>query len=200
MPAAVLDAIQARDIRGRYAAGGITMRVLAADYGVSFCAVQRVLRGVRPRLTCAHCGVSFEGTFAVGQLYCGDRCQWQALGRRRHARGYRQPVGSKARAMEAFKARNPSYWTEYERSHPEESLRKHHLYRARKAGVEVGDVDFAAILREHGCVCHICGGAIAPSALTFDHVNPLSQGGPHVQSNIRPAHMPCNSRKGNRIQ
>lgn len=60
--------------------------------------------------------------------------------------------------------------------------------------------DYRAILAEHGMVCHICGDEIASfDDLHFDHVVPLSLGGPHTVDNVRPAHGVCNMQKGNRI-
>ena len=70
--------------------------------------------------------------------------------------------------------------------------------RMRANGYEV--VDFAALLLEHGMVCHICRKDIAHEGdLHFDHVIPLAKGGPHTADNIRPAHAFCNRSKGARI-
>lgn len=75
-----------------------------------------------------------------------------------------------------------------------------HARNALKLGNVVAAVDLAAILAEHGMVCHLCGGDIATRAdLHFDHVVPLSLGGAHEPENIRPAHAFCNLSKGNRI-
>lgn len=69
--------------------------------------------------------------------------------------------------------------------------------RRAPAGVKV---DYDRILERDGMVCHICGDDIADrSDLHFDHVIPLSKGGPHVESNIRPSHAGCNMRKRARI-
>jgi len=40
---------------------------------------------------------------------------------------------------------------------------------------------------------------IEPPDLHFDHVIPLSKGGPHTYDNIRPAHSWCNMRKGTKL-
>jgi len=49
-------------------------------------------------------------------------------------------------------------------------------------------------------VCHICTEGIASlDDLHFDHVIPLSKGGPHAAENIRPSHALCNLRKGARL-
>jgi 5-methylcytosine-specific restriction endonuclease McrA len=71
---------------------------------------------------------------------------------------------------------------------------------ARKRGGVVTKADYAAILNEHGMVCHICSGGIeSVDDLHFDHVIPLAKGGPHNPSNIRPSHALCNRRKGDRL-
>ncbi len=61
------------------------------------------------------------------------------------------------------------------------------------------DVDYSEILKRHGMICHLCGKPIIKkSELEFDHVVPISKGGPHKATNIRPSHGRCNRRKGAR--
>ena len=72
--------------------------------------------------------------------------------------------------------------------------------RARKMGCVVTKADFAAIIAEHGMVCHICGLDILTRAdLHFDHVIPLAKGGAHCPANIRPSHALCNLRKSDKV-
>lgn len=59
-------------------------------------------------------------------------------------------------------------------------------------------------VRRNHLVCWICGGDIDvtldrrdPMSFTADHVQPLSEGGHLVRNELRPAHMRCNSRRGN---
>ena len=49
------------------------------------------------------------------------------------------------------------------------------------------------VLTRDGGVCHICGGMGANSA---DHVIPHSEGGTDHPSNLRAAHLSCNSSRG----
>lgn len=51
--------------------------------------------------------------------------------------------------------------------------------------------ELAARLAYWGNKCWMCGGA----ATSVDHVKPLSKGGLHILANLRPACIPCNSRK-----
>lgn len=101
----------------------------------------------------------------------------------------------------AARAANPGSETEnsrrWRREHPEQwALRNRENQRRRRARDE-DPVDYAAILAEHGMVCHICGGEIASLAdLHMEHVIPLARGGRHHRNNIRPAHALCNLRKG----
>jgi hypothetical protein len=75
-----------------------------------------------------------------------------------------------------------------------------HRRRARKHANGYEIVSFAAILERDGMVCHICTLPIASrSDLHFDHVIPLSKGGPHMAANIKPSHARCNLSKGPRI-
>lgn len=50
-----------------------------------------------------------------------------------------------------------------------------------------------ALLLSTNPPCWLCGGEGADSA---DHIVPYSQGGSHALSNLRPAHLSCNSRRG----
>lgn len=69
--------------------------------------------------------------------------------------------------------------------------------RARAYGVALEDVDYFAILERDGRQCHICGTAIEKGWLSFDHITPLSKGGPHNVDNVAVAHYECNRRKNN---
>jgi len=72
--------------------------------------------------------------------------------------------------------------------------------QALKRGGKVTKTDYVAILAEHGMVCHICGDDIPSMAdLHFDHVIPISKGGPHTRENIKPAHAVCNLRKHDKM-
>ena len=63
----------------------------------------------------------------------------------------------------------------------------------------------AAEIRAQASSCSYCGKALdhegthGPDSATLDHVVPLSRGGPHERSNVRPACLSCNSRKQDRI-
>lgn len=51
----------------------------------------------------------------------------------------------------------------------------------------------AAVLSEHGTICHLCG---MPGADTADHIVPRSMGGDDSLDNLRPAHSRCNASRG----
>ena len=71
--------------------------------------------------------------------------------------------------------------------------------RKRRRLMDNGKVDYAKILERDGMVCHLCGGKIRNRRdLDFDHVVPLSKGGPHSEENVRPSHRRCNRRKGSK--
>ena len=79
---------------------------------------------------------------------------------------------------------------------------------ARRKGKFVGDYSHASALEFYGSKCYICNTEIdltAPrqvgqpgweKALHFDHIIPISKGGPDELANVRPAHAYCNQRKG----
>ncbi len=105
-----------------------------------------------------------------------------------------------------FVRRDRANWTDDQRWRYGLTTRKNRdLRRARLAGVPSEDIDYEAILAEHGWVCYLCGGEIAKRLwrgrdhLSFDHVIPMRRGGPNIASNIRPAHFGCNARKRSRL-
>ncbi len=84
--------------------------------------------------------------------------------------------------------------------HPRVDGRTALFVRRESAEPRPAPVDYAAVLAEHGMHCHICDAPItSPGDLHFDHVIPLSKGGPHARENLRPAHARCNLRKGARV-
>ena len=50
-------------------------------------------------------------------------------------------------------------------------------------------------LQTFGDRCHLCG---LKGATTADHLIPRSKGGPDTIENLRPAHLGCNSSRGDR--
>jgi|APCry1669192319_1035405.scaffolds.fasta_scaffold37364_1 5-methylcytosine-specific restriction endonuclease McrA len=52
------------------------------------------------------------------------------------------------------------------------------------------------ILKEYNNTCWICEDVI--DTVSWDHVKPLSKGGGHIRTNLRPTHIECNSRKSNK--
>jgi 5-methylcytosine-specific restriction endonuclease McrA len=87
----------------------------------------------------------------------------------------------------------------YRENHPEKSREHCARRKARIRLVSIEPVDYRAILERDGWVCHICGGPVlSRNDLQFDHIIPLSRGGPHSMANIAVAHALCNNRKGPR--
>ncbi len=73
-------------------------------------------------------------------------------------------------------------------------------YARKKRASTIEKVDFASILERDGLFCYICEQAILPDqAIDFDHVIPLSRGGVHTESNLKPTHHLCNRRKFNKL-
>lgn len=65
---------------------------------------------------------------------------------------------------------------------------------ARASAAE--NVSYAAIAERDKWTCHICGKKVGRDKAVFDHLVPISRGGPHVATNIRIAHRVCNQRRG----
>jgi 5-methylcytosine-specific restriction endonuclease McrA len=54
------------------------------------------------------------------------------------------------------------------------------------------------VLAEYGNVCWLCGQPV-PGLPSADHVIPRSRGGSDDIENLRPAHLACNVKRGNRL-
>ena len=107
---------------------------------------------------------------------------------------------SKRKWSEQNAERLAAYYREWAKRNPERRRESHRRRRARKFSTQADIVDYAAILAEHGMLCHLCQGEIADwDDLHFDHVIPLSRGGAHEAGNIRPSHAGCNLRKASKL-
>ena len=97
--------------------------------------------------------------------------------------------------LEKEKTRKKAYYL----AHPEEMKAKDRKRKALKRGAAIGTVDYEFIKTRDRTRCQICHKKVKPSELSFDHIIPLSQGGPHITSNIQVAHLHCNIARGNRL-
>jgi 5-methylcytosine-specific restriction endonuclease McrA len=73
-----------------------------------------------------------------------------------------------------------------------------HEVRARKYGVDWDIIDLRVVYTNAAGICGICGLPVGIDEFVIDHIVPMSKGGPHLQSNLQPAHCACNNKKGNR--
>lgn len=71
--------------------------------------------------------------------------------------------------------------------------------RALKKALTVERVSYKEIWERDKGICYLCGNPVQWEDHHFDHVIPLSRGGPHSKDNIRVTHAKCNLKKGNRI-
>jgi hypothetical protein len=93
----------------------------------------------------------------------------------------------------------PGPWTDARRD-------QYHRRRAQKVAASTGEpVILAWIADRDHWRCHICKTRVGKKiawphvrSASLDHVVPLSKGGAHDPSNVRLAHLGCNSAKGNR--
>lgn len=88
-----------------------------------------------------------------------------------------------------------AYQLEYARLHPLKINARNHAYRARKRNAHgasyTKEDHIAKRWAMWGGQCYICGA----KATDTDHVKPLSKGGSHWPSNLRPICDHCNSSK-----
>lgn len=134
-----------------------------------------------------------------------ERARWAAYGEANRARlaqarraAYAADPEAGRLAAAEWRRRNPGGSDAWRKRNPELWAMRNRESQRRRRGE--APVDYAAILERDGMTCHLCLDEIDGLAdLHFDHVIPLSKGGPHVAENIRPAHARCNLRKGARL-
>lgn len=87
------------------------------------------------------------------------------------------------------------------------SLRKHHIRRAKNAGVAYENLDPLVVFERANWVCQICGGRTPPEkrgtydddAPELDHIIPMSIGGPHMLFNVQCTCKKCNREKSDTL-
>lgn len=123
----------------------------------------------------------------------------RAAGRQAYARR-REYYKMKARAYgQLNSAKVVARVKEWNLANPEKArsnrVRSQARRRSRKFGCVITRVDLAAIKKRDKMICHICKKRVKLADLSFDHLIPLSKGGPHAPWNLAVAHLDCNRRK-----
>jgi hypothetical protein len=125
-----------------------------------------------------------------------------------HRRGLKRPL-----SLLQAKERNPNWkgglpykdkrtWAERLAQDPEGMRARMRVHSKKRRALALGSVrgvSYDAILLRDGYRCWLCGESVDHADLSFDHVIPLSKGGPHEEDNIRVVHLACNHRKGVRV-
>ena len=111
-------------------------------------------------------------------------------------------VESRARKKARYAAKRAeliAYQRQWQAANPEKvTLTRREAHRRRNARMSSGKVSYRRILERDGPWCGICGHMIIAASLDeihFDHIIPLSKGGPHTEANIQVSHAQCNLRK-----
>lgn len=180
-------------VDGRRICPGCRQDKLLADYSadtgrckVCIAAQRRVSRLSKktvalPAIHCIMCSESFVPM--TSKNYC---CSSICSARRKSELDlYRQRVD---RNLESQRA--------WDRGNPDRRVQAQARRRARKVGTQIarfGRSEISARMAFFGNRCWMCGGAFE----CIDHVKPLSKGGPHLLSNLRPACNSCNGSKSN---
>ena len=115
---------------------------------------------------------------------------------RRYVERNREKVRERRRQLRQANAeKNNARIAAWKRANPERVHQTNARSRAKRFGVEgfVSEAEFKALCEHHGNRCLRCGRSDVK--LTWDHVVPLSAGGPHHIDNIQPLCQTCNSRK-----
>lgn len=83
----------------------------------------------------------------------------------------------------------------WRKAHPEYARQNTARYKARIKAATVGKVSYSILLDKWDKLCGICK-ELVETQYEFDHIQPLSVGGPHSQANIQITHSICNKKKG----
>lgn len=108
------------------------------------------------------------------------------------------------------RARIGEEYNAYQRRWASENRDKRSSYetvqKARRRGNHVEKIQRIEIFERDGWVCQMCFQPVDPSlkfphpmSATWDHIIPLSKGGPHTRENLRLAHWRENFIKGNKM-
>lgn len=100
---------------------------------------------------------------------------------------------------EKFREKRLAQGREYRKRFPEKSREYVMRRRARKKQTSIGPVDYLRIWERDQGVCYLCGLSVDKRDCHYDHIIPLSKGGPHIESNIAVTHSWCNQNKSDRI-
>ncbi len=101
-------------------------------------------------------------------------------------------------------AQNPEkmrgYFRAYHERNPFVTRQQAALARAKKYGVAIDPAtNLARVYKRDRGVCYLCSEKVTRATLSFDHVLPLSKGGPHAETNLAVAHVNCNRAKRDTI-
>lgn len=117
---------------------------------------------------------------------------------------YRKNTNSQYKEKQNASARK---WAIY---NPDAKRRSEAKRRSLKIGNGHSEYTEVDVLNTYGLSCHLCGVDVDLSAsrlagrgnwkygLNLDHVIPVSKGGSDTLENVRPSHVLCNIKKGNR--
>lgn len=108
---------------------------------------------------------------------------------------------------DAWKAANPTYFTEWQRANPDRMQAAVHKRRAARLGREHETISRLAVFQRDEYWCGICDGPIDaqakwphPRSASLDHIVPLNRGGTHTYANVQAACFYCNCQKGDRLE
>ena len=158
-------------------------------------------------LPCRTCGTSFKAR-KQGQTYCSRTCAGRS--RRTYKPGRQLAMKSCDWCEHVFTPTHPSQvvCSKNCRDSRNHMIRKEkwHRRRALMVGSTIEKINVNDIYERDSWLCGICNIQIDkelryphPKSASLDHVIPLSKGGTHTEANLQPAHLMCNSVKGNRL-
>lgn len=118
----------------------------------------------------------------------------------RHADHIRAYTASYYRENRAVLVRRVARWRATHKAQCAEHARAaQHRRRALKRGSRVGRVRYAFIRRRDHGRCGLCRQRVTLQNVHYDHIIPLSRGGPHTENNVQLAHPRCNLLKWAKI-
>lgn len=80
-----------------------------------------------------------------------------------------------------------------------EQARKASEQRAKRIALVDDRPNLSLVMRRDGLWCYLCQSEVDPTALSLDHIVPLSRRGRHSEKNLKVTHRLCNRRKYNSL-
>lgn len=156
---------------------------------------------------CKSCRKAMAEVFAARRAKQRAYLKWYRKSHRHEARAYSQQwrQGHQDESVQYARqwrldniAKSRGYATKNRHKYLAQAREAELRRRARERGAYTEQVDLDKIYCDHNGICGLCDRHVPRRGCHFDHIVPISKGGPHIESNLQPTHGKCNQIKAHR--